>query len=83
LETINPFSGQAWATVPRAGAADVDRAVRAAREAFDGGAWPRMPARDRGRLMRRLAEVIAGHADEIAAVEVTDNGKLIREMAGQ
>jgi acyl-CoA reductase-like NAD-dependent aldehyde dehydrogenase len=83
LETVNPFTGQAWATVPRSGAADVDRAVRAARAAFDDGPWGRLTGRERGRLVRRLAAVIAEHADEVAAVEVTDNGKLIREMAGQ
>jgi aldehyde dehydrogenase (NAD+) len=83
LETVNPFAGQAWATVPRSGAADVDRAVRAARTAFDDGPWGRLTGRERGRLMRRLAAVIAERADEVAAVEVTDNGKLIREMAGQ
>jgi (Z)-2-((N-methylformamido)methylene)-5-hydroxybutyrolactone dehydrogenase len=83
LETVNPFTGQPWATVPRADAADVDRAVQAARAAFDTGPWGRMTGRERGRLMRRLAAVIAEHADEVAAVEVTDNGKLIREMAGQ
>ncbi len=83
LETVNPFTGQPWATVPRADAADVDRAVQAARAAFDTGPWGRMTGQERGRLMRRLAAVIAEHADEVAAVEVTDNGKLIREMAGQ
>ncbi len=83
LETVNPFTGQAWATVPRSGAADVDQAVQAARAAFDEGPWGRLTGRERGRLMRRLAAVIAEHADEVAAVEVTDNGKLIREMAGQ
>jgi len=83
LETVNPFTGQPWATVPRSGPADVDRAVQAARAAFDTGPWGRLTGKERGRLMRRLAEVIAEHADEVAAVEVTDNGKLIREMAGQ
>jgi acyl-CoA reductase-like NAD-dependent aldehyde dehydrogenase len=83
FETVNPFTGRAWATVPQAGAADVDLAVRAAREAFDTGPWGRATARQRARLMRRLAAVIEEHADEVAAVEVTDNGKLIREMAGQ
>src|SRR6185437_12958976 len=58
-------------------------AVQAARAAFDTGPWGRLTGKERGRLMRRLAEVIAEHADEVAAVEVTDNGKLIREMAGQ
>jgi aldehyde dehydrogenase (NAD+) len=83
FETINPFTGQAWATVPDGGAEDVDAAVRAARAAFDEGPWGRMTGSERGGLMRRLAELIAAHAEEIAVVETTDNGKLIREMRGQ
>jgi acyl-CoA reductase-like NAD-dependent aldehyde dehydrogenase len=57
--------------------------VRAARAAFDDGPWPRMPGTERARLMRRLADLIAENAQEIAVVETTDNGKLIREMEGQ
>src|SRR5450755_2587601 len=83
FETVDPFTGRAWATVPRAGEADVDDAVRAARRAFDDGPWRSMTAVARGRMMRRLAELIAERADAIAVVESIDNGKLIREMEGQ
>jgi aldehyde dehydrogenase (NAD+) len=83
FETVNPFTGRAWARVPDGGAEDVEAAVRAARAAFDEGPWGRMTGSERGRLMRRLAELIAARADEIAVVETTDNGKLIREMRGQ
>src|SRR3954454_19698502 len=81
FETVNPFTGRAWASVPRAGSADVDRAVRAARGAFDAGR--RLAPVERGRRLRRLAELIAENASRIAIVETTDNGKLIREMEGQ
>src|SRR4051795_9520528 len=81
FETVNPFTGRAWATVPRAGAFDVDAAVRAARGAFE--AWRRRAPVERGRLLRGLAELIAENASRIAVVETTDNGKLIREMEGQ
>src|SRR4051794_9189749 len=81
FETVNPFTGRAWATVPRAGAFDVDAAVRAARRAFED--WRRRAPVERGRLLRRLAELIAENASRIAVVETTDNGKLIREMEGQ
>src|SRR3954449_2167691 len=80
FETVNPFTGRAWATVPRAGAADADAAVRAAQGALPD--WRRRPPVERGRLLRRLAELIAEHASRIAVVETTDNGKLIREMEG-
>src|SRR3954469_20116357 len=83
FESVDPFTGRPWADVPRAGPEDVDAAVRAARAAFDDGPWPAMPATERARLMRRLADLIAENAERIAIVETTDNGKLIREMEGQ
>ena len=83
FETVDPYTARAWATVPRAGKEDVDAAVAAARAAFDDGPWPRMPARERARLLRRLADLVAERALDIATVEVTDNGKLLREMEQQ
>ena len=82
FESINPYTGQPWATIPRAGAEDVDAAVRAARGAFATG-WGTTTGTERARLLRRLADLIASNADRIARVETTDNGKLIREMGGQ
>jgi aldehyde dehydrogenase (NAD+) len=83
FESINPYTGRGWATAPEAGEEDVDRAVRAAREAFDEGPWGKMIGSERARLMRRLAELIAENAESLAVVESTDNGKLLREMGGQ
>jgi acyl-CoA reductase-like NAD-dependent aldehyde dehydrogenase len=83
FESINPYTGRGWATVPEAGEEDVDRAVRAAREAFDEGPWGKITGSERARLMRRLAELIAENAESLAVVESTDNGKLLREMGGQ
>jgi len=83
FESVNPYSGKAWATAPDAGPEDVDRAVRAARAAFDSGPWRTMTGTERARLMRRLAELIADNAEPLARVESTDNGKLLREMRGQ
>jgi (Z)-2-((N-methylformamido)methylene)-5-hydroxybutyrolactone dehydrogenase len=83
FQSVDPFTGRAWARVPRASQADVDAAVQAARLAFDEGPWSRMTGAERGRYMRRLADVIADRADDLATVEVRDNGKLIREMRGQ
>lgn len=80
--TENPFSGQAWATVPDAGVDDVDDAVRAARAAL-GGPWGAMTGFQRAQLMRRLAALIARDAAELAHIETRDNGKLLRETAGQ
>ena len=83
FETVDPFTGRAWAEVPRGGAEDVDAAVRAARAAFDDGPWRRCTGAERAAAMRRLAALISEHAERIAVVETTDNGKLIREMEGQ
>lgn len=82
FESVNPFTGKVWATAAHAGAADVDAAVRAAQDALE-GPWGSMTASARGRLIRRLGELIAGNVDELARTESTDNGKLLREMAGQ
>jgi (Z)-2-((N-methylformamido)methylene)-5-hydroxybutyrolactone dehydrogenase len=83
FESTNPYTGQVWATPPEADEEDVDAAVRAARQAFDEGPWGRMTGTERARLMRRLAELLAENAGELAVVETTDNGKLLKEMGGQ
>ncbi len=77
----DPFRDEVWAEIPLANAADVDRAVRAARAAFP--KWRVTFGKERGRLMRRLADLIARDAEHLAAIETRDNGKLIREMLGQ
>ena len=83
FESINPYTDRVWATAPEAGEEDVDRAVRAARAAFDEGPWGTMIGTERARLMRRLADLLTENAQELATVESTDNGKLLREMGGQ
>jgi aldehyde dehydrogenase (NAD+) len=83
FESVDPFTGRPWAELPRAGEADVSDAVGAARRAFDDGPWRTMTGVQRARLMRRLASLIDERAEDIAIVESTDNGKLIREMEGQ
>jgi acyl-CoA reductase-like NAD-dependent aldehyde dehydrogenase len=81
-ETVNPATGAPWARVPDAGAADVDSAVGAARAALD-GEWGTLSPAQRGRLMRRLADLLRRDADELARLETTDNGKLLRETTLQ
>jgi len=83
FETVNPFTGEAWALIPRGNADDVERAVQAAHRAFSEGEWPKLTASARGRLLCRLGDLIAQNADRLAALEVRDNGKLLAEMAAQ
>ena len=82
FETVNPYTGKAWATAPLAGPPDVRKAVDAARRALS-GPWASMSAAQRGVLIRRLADLIEPHADELARIETTDNGKVIRETRAQ
>lgn len=81
--SFNPYKNEHWANVPSAGAADVAAAVTAARSAFDGGPWSKLSARDRGKILRKLADLIAENAEHLARIESTDNGKLYREMLAQ
>ena len=80
--STNPYTGEPWAVAPDGDAADMERAVAAARAAFEGG-WATTTAHERGRLLRRLGELLARDAQELAEVETRDNGKLLREMRGQ
>jgi aldehyde dehydrogenase (NAD+) len=82
FETFDPFSGLAWATVARATAPDVDRAVAAALRAL-AGPWSRLSASDRGVLLTRLGDLIERDADALAEIEGRDNGKLRAEVRGQ
>jgi acyl-CoA reductase-like NAD-dependent aldehyde dehydrogenase len=78
MEVVNPATEEVIADVPSADAADVDAAVAAARAALDGD-WGRMGARERGRLVRKLADRLLARADEVARLETLHNGKPITE----
>jgi aldehyde dehydrogenase (NAD+) len=81
-ESLDPFTGRGWARVPDAAAADVEIAVAAARAAL-AGPWGLLTATQRGKLIHRLGDVIAREAARLGELETRDNGKLLREMAGQ
>ncbi|GGK39447.1 aldehyde dehydrogenase [Deinococcus malanensis] len=83
VETVNPYTGQAWACVPEAGPEDVNTAVRAARSALDEGPWGRLTGRQRSKLIHRLAQILERDADLLGEIETRDNGKLLREMRAQ
>jgi aldehyde dehydrogenase (NAD+) len=76
--TINPSTGKEICQVAEADKEDVNRAVIAARQAFEHGPWRKMAAAERGRLMNKLADLIEKHADELARLEALDNGKPYR-----
>jgi len=72
--TINPATGEEIAQISEADAADVDKAVLAARKAFERGPWRKTSASERGRLLNRLADLLEQNADEFASLETLDNG---------
>jgi len=81
--SIDPATGEQWATMPEARADDVDRAVEAAHRALYSGAWPAMTPTARGKLLMKLSELVASNAQSLAEVETRDTGKIIRETAAQ
>ncbi|HEX8983149.1 MAG TPA: aldehyde dehydrogenase family protein, partial [Ktedonobacterales bacterium] len=78
FETYNPATGKVLTHVAEGDAEDINRAVAAARAAFESGPWAKMTPSQRGRLLWRVAELIEEHADELAMLETLDNGKPIK-----
>ena len=83
FESINPVTGEPCARVPLATDQDVDAAVAAARRAFEEEPWSQSTPVQRAGLLRELGDLIAANADQLARIQVQENGKLIREVAGQ
>jgi phenylacetaldehyde dehydrogenase len=75
FETPNPATGETLARVAQGDAEDINRAVRAARSAFDDGPWGRMTPSERGRIVWKVGDLILEHVDELAQLESLDNGK--------
>ncbi|MFA4840553.1 MAG: aldehyde dehydrogenase [Agrococcus sp.] len=81
--STNPATLEILYEAARGDASDVDAAVTAAARAFDAPSWRGLTATQRGKLLRRLGDLVGEHADELARLESLDNGKLLREMRGQ
>src|SRR5262249_6730088 len=73
--TPNPATGEPLANIAEGDAEDIDRAVKAARRAFEEGPWGRMTPSERGRIIWRIGDLILEHTDELAQLESLDNGK--------
>jgi aminomuconate-semialdehyde/2-hydroxymuconate-6-semialdehyde dehydrogenase len=80
-DDVDPATGEVFAKIASGGAADVDRALAAARRAFDTGPWPRTTAAQRAKVLRRLGELLVEHREELARLESRDAGKPFRETA--
>lgn len=82
IESIDPARGAPWARVARSTVDDADRAVQAAKTALS-GPWASMTATQRGKVLRRIGDLLIENAEELARLEVRDNGKLMAECVGQ
>ncbi|KAK3164673.1 hypothetical protein QOZ80_1AG0022890 [Eleusine coracana subsp. coracana] len=76
FETRDPRTGEVITRIAEGDKADIDLAVKAAREAFDNGPWPRMTGYERGRILHRFADLIDQHIEELAILDTVDAGKL-------
>lgn len=79
LNVINPATEEMFHQVAAGTAPDIDKAVQAARDAFDNGPWPNMSAPERAIVLRRMGELIKERSDQLARIEVLDNGKPLAE----
>lgn len=83
FDSLDPATGQPWARMPEARVADVNRAVEAAERAFLSSDWALMTATQRGKLLLKLADLVAENAPRLAELETRDTGKIIRETSAQ
>jgi aldehyde dehydrogenase (NAD+) len=83
FDTIDPYTGDVWAQIPRGNAADVELAVSAAQSAFRHGVWPTLTATRRGQMLKRFSDLLVANAESLARIEVRDNGKLYAEVLNQ
>ncbi|MDB5670570.1 MAG: aldehyde dehydrogenase [Alphaproteobacteria bacterium] len=79
VAVVAPAEGEVFAQIAESGASEVDRAIRSGRRALDDGAWGRMSALERGRVLMRISLRIADHAEELAAIEARDTGKPMKQ----
>ena len=83
FDSYNPTTGEAWAEIPEATAADVDRAVKAAHRAFSEGEWANALPTARGKYLRRLADLLGQKSEELGRIETIDTGKMLKETRWQ
>lgn len=83
MDVISPVTGEPVARIAHATLGDVDRAVRAGRQAFDDGRWRNIPPRERARILNRAAALLAERVDDFAALETLQIGRPVREMRAQ
>ncbi len=81
--SVNPATGETWAEIPEASEADVNRAVEAAHRAFIEGPWSKTTPSERGRTLRKLADLLAERSEDLGRTETIDTGKMLKETLWQ
>jgi aldehyde dehydrogenase (NAD+) len=82
IDSVDPYRGEVWAQFPKGTTIDAERAVEAARNAMKEGPWAGMTATQRGKILRRVGDLILEKAEHLATIETRDNGKLLSETRG-
>ena len=82
IETLNPETNEVWATVPEANEEDVDKAVKAAHNAFN-GSWSKLHPKERSKFLRNIGNQLRENAEHLGKVETIDTGKLFKEIKSQ
>ena len=82
IETLNPELNEVWATVPEANEEDVDRAVKAAQNAFE-NSWSNLHPRERAKFLRNIGNQLRENAEHLGKIETVDTGKLFKEIKTQ
>ncbi|HRN30449.1 MAG TPA: aldehyde dehydrogenase family protein, partial [Terrimesophilobacter sp.] len=83
FDVLDPVSNETYVQAASGSAADIDRAVAAAKRAFDAGPWPRMKNRERARILNRIADQVEARDAELAELETFDTGLPITQALGQ
>jgi len=83
FEAVNPYDGAVWAQIPRCNSSDVDKAVAAAKDAFENGPWSSLVPSDRAALLHKAGDLLFERAEQIAEIETRDIGKRITESVPQ
>ena len=83
FDSLDPYTGESWASIPQCNSTDVEAAVEAAHKAFESEAWRGLTATARGKMVKKFGQVLLDNAEKLAAIEVRDNGKLYTEVVNQ
>jgi aldehyde dehydrogenase (NAD+) len=83
FDSMDPYTGECWASIPQGNSADVEAAVDAAHKAFENETWRGLTATARGKMVKKFGHVLLDNAEKLAAIEVRDNGKLYTEVVNQ